>query len=285
MSIPTFSRRRFLQFMAGATLSGATAFAYVRMVEPHWVDVERVTLSIPDLAANLEGKRIVQFSDIHLSPFFSPEQLAGVVALTNRLAPDWVFLTGDYFSGGSDYCAALVEPLRGLEPPAFGVFGNHDVGEWRTYTQRYLDETPVRLLTNEGVLAAPGLWVAGVDDTWRGAPDLKRALRDKPEAAASLLLAHEPDYLDYVRQSEAPVDVQFSGHTHGGQIRVPTLGAGPDGNGTRALILPYGGQRYPIGLRTAGRHRVYTNRGLGVWPMPYRLNCRPELTLFTLTAA
>ncbi len=87
-------------------------------------------------------------------------------------------------------------------------------------------------------------------------------------------MAHEPDYFDQVIAADAPVSVQFSGHSHGGQVRLPGIGA---------PVLPYLGEKYPIGLRRVGDRQVYTNRGLGVWPLPYRFNCRPEITLFTLT--
>jgi uncharacterized protein len=98
----------------------------------------------------------------------------------------------------------------------------------------------------------------------------------------TLLLAHEPDFFDLVVQRQAPVAVQLSGHSHGGQVRLPRLIPGDDGLHSYAPLLPRFGRRYPIGLRAVGRQQVYTNRGLGVWPLPYRFNCRPEITHFTL---
>ncbi|MCB9139892.1 MAG: metallophosphoesterase [Caldilineaceae bacterium] len=283
MNSPSFSRRRFLQATVGLTLAGASGFAYARTIEPRWVDVERVTLTLPGLAQHLHGKRVVQISDLHLSPYFTAEKLIHVVAHINRLAPDWVFLTGDYYAG-SEYGEQLIEPLRELDPPTFAIFGNHDVGGWRSYTRRYLAETRVKLLSNAGLLLEPGLWLAGVDDVWRGSADLRAALRDKPAVATTILLAHEPDYFDEVIRQDAPVGVQLSGHTHGGQIRVPTLEATPNGKATRALVLPFGGQRYEMGLYARDARQLYVNRGIGAWPLPYRINCRPEITLFTLAA-
>ncbi len=285
MTAPSFSRRSFLQIAAGVSLAGAGAFVYVRAVEPHWLDVESLPLHVPGLAEKLHGKRIAQLSDIHLGPYFVPERLAHAVAEVNRLAPDWVMLTGDFFTGGDEHAAGLIEPLRQLEPPAFAIHGNHDVWGGRDVLLAALQETPVTLLVNQSLPLSDDLWLAGVDDVWAGQPDLSAALRDVPKHATTLLMAHEPDYFDYVVKHDAPIAVQFSGHSHGGQVRVPTLGPGPDGNGSRALILPYGGQQYPIGLRQIGQRQVYTNRGLGMWPMPYRFNCRPEISLFTLTAA
>jgi predicted MPP superfamily phosphohydrolase len=285
MTLPTLSRRAFLGTALGATVAGIGAFAYVRVLEPHWLDIEQIPLRLPSLPAKLHGKRIVQLSDIHLSPYFAPDRLAHAVNEINRLAPDWVLLTGDFFSGGNNYAAGLVEPLRRLEPPAFAIYGNHDLSAGREILQRITGETSIDLLVNAAAPLADGLWIAGVDDGWTGYPDLRAAVREVPGDAVTLLMAHEPDYFDTVIKQDAPIAAQFSGHSHGGQVRVPTFGPGPDGNGSRALILPFGGRRYPIGLRQVGARQVYTNRGLGLWPMPYRFNCRPEITLFTLEAS
>ncbi|MFN3981509.1 MAG: metallophosphoesterase, partial [Caldilinea sp.] len=130
-----------------------------------------------------------------------------------------------------------------------------------------------------------GLWLAGVEDVWGGRPDLSAALRDVPADATTLLMSHSPDYFDNVIQRNAPIVVQFSGHTHGGQVRLPRLTPGPDGLFSHALIIPEYGKRYPIGLRRVGDRIVYTNRGLGSWPIPYRFNCPPEITVFTLQQA
>ena len=85
------------------------------------------------------------------------------------------------------------------------------------------------------------------------------------------MLAHEPDYAE--ESKRYPIDLQLSGHSHGGQVRLPFYGA---------LILPYLGKKYPIGLAQAGAMWVYTNRGIGVVSPPVRFNCRPEITLLTL---
>lgn len=98
-------------------------------------------------------------------------------------------------------------------------------------------------------------------------------------------MSHSPDYFDNVIQRNAPIAVQFSGHTHGGQVRLPRPTPGPDGLFSYALIVPEYGKRYPIGLRRVGERIVYTNRGLGSWPIPYRFNCPPEITVFTLQQA
>ncbi len=284
MQIPLLTRRRFLQLTAGLALSGAAGYGYARLLEPNWVEVVEQPLAIPHLPAHLVGRRIAQLSDIHLGQYTGPEKLLSAVARVNRLAPDLVFLTGDYVTRSAGQGEALVEPLRLLDAPTYAILGNHDLWTDRTTVSAFLAETRVRLLVNRGEEALAGLFVGGVDDIWSGRPDIRAALDGAPTGAVSLLLAHEPDFFDRVVQAEAPVAVQFSGHSHGGQVRIPS--ATPDGVGlfTRAPLLPRFGERYPIGLYKVGARQVYTNRGLGVWPLPFRFNCRPEITIFTLHA-
>jgi predicted MPP superfamily phosphohydrolase len=148
-----------------------------------------------------------------------------------------------------------------------------------------LSEAGVQLLRNDALEIDAGLWLAGVEDVWGGRPDLSAALRHVPTGATTLLMSHSPDYFDNVIRRDAPVAVQVSGHTHGGQVRLPLPTPGPDGIYSYALIVPDYGQRYPIGLRRVGARTVYTNRGLGSWPIPYRFNCPPEITVFTLQQA
>jgi predicted MPP superfamily phosphohydrolase len=282
---PFFTRRRVLQLLCGLSLTGIAGFAYARRVEPHWIDVERVGLQVPGLPDRLAGKRIVQLSDIHLSDFMGPEQLAEAVTIINQLAPDWLFLTGDYVSDIATAATGLVEPLRRVNAPIYGVYGNHDYWADSQVVTSMLETAGVCILRNTATPLAEGLWLAGVDDMWGGRPDLKEAIRSVPGGVTTLLLIHEPDFFDHVLHRQAPIAVQFSGHSHGGQVRLPTLRRGPDGLSTYAPLLPKYGQRYPIGLRCVGDQQVYTNRGLGVWPLPYRINCRPEITLFTLAPA
>jgi uncharacterized protein len=276
------TRRRLLQFLSGITLTGLATFAYTRLVEPRWVDIEHITLAVPGLPDQLAGKRIAHLTDIHLSEFMGATQLVDAVRIVNSLAPDWLFLTGDYVGDNAAYAADLIEPLRQLTMPIYAVYGNHDYWSEIGTVRAALDQAGVHTLRNEALPLADQLWVAGADDIWSGRPDLAATLQGVPSDVTTLLLAHEPDFFDRVVQRQAPVAVQFSGHSHGGQVRLPTLHRGQDGRYTYAPVLPRYGRLYPIGLRRVGHQQVYTNRGLGVWPAPYRLNCRPEITLFTL---
>jgi predicted MPP superfamily phosphohydrolase len=277
---PLLSRRRFLQLLGGSVLGAVGLYAYGRVLEPNWIDLEQITLTVPNLPERLAGLRIAQISDIHLSEYTSPEKLFSVTRWINQLAPDFVMLTGDFVGKRAEDAAGLVDPLRTLQMPAYAVYGNHDLWTDRGTVKKFLQEGGVTILTNEATEVAGGLYLAGLDDLWSGHPDLRAALRNVPAEAPTLLMVHEPDYIDRVVATNAPVAVQFSGHTHGGQVRIPLW----DGERVRihAPVLPRYGERYPIGYQSVSYSAVYTNRGLGLWPLPFRFNCRPELSLFTL---
>jgi uncharacterized protein len=278
----SFPGAALLQLLGGVAAAGVATVAYSRIVEPRWVDVEQIDLHISGLSERLAGKRIAHLSDIHLCDFTGPEGLAEAIDIINGLAPDWIFLTGDYVGDHACDAEGLVEPLQRAQAPVYAILGNHDYWSDVRIVKAILEGAGVTVLRNTAIPIASDLWLAGVDDIWSGRPDLNATLQEIPPGVTTLLLVHEPDFFDLVIQREAPVAVQFSGHSHGGQVRLPTLRRGPDGLYSYAPILPRFGRRYPIGLRRVGARQVYTNRGLGVWPAPYRLNCRPEITIFTL---
>ena len=271
--------------VGSAALAGVAGLGYGGLVERAWVDIEKITVSLPGLAERLSGIRIAQLSDIHLSCFTTVDQLMAAVTRVNGLQPDIVVLTGDYVGHESRFAVGLIEPLRLLEPPAYAVYGNHDLWTDRDTVGAALAETPVTLLVNQNSEAAPGLIIAGLDDAWSGHPRPHLALAGSPADYTNLVLCHEPDYLDTIRRENVPVALQLSGHSHGGQVRLPSNRSDSKGLATRAPLLPHMATKYPIGHYHVGNYQLYTNRGLGVWPLPFRFNCRPEITLLTLRPA
>lgn len=279
------TRRRFLQWIVGLGASTAAAASYIRVIEPRWLTVDAFDLPIKGLSPALDGKRIAQLSDIHLSEDLSPERFAQAIDEVARQAPDWLVMTGDYVTDDAHRAEALVEPLRALPMPIYASYGNHDLWSGRAWIRHYLMAANVNVLINDGKQIASDLYLAGVDDMWSGTPSLLGALRNAPTGMPTILLAHEPDFFDIVLHEEAPIALQLSGHSHGGQVRLPTLKREPSGHFSFAPILPRYGRRYPIGLRQINERYVYTNRGLGTAGPPVRFNCRPELTIITLRPA
>jgi uncharacterized protein len=229
-------------------------------------------------------------SDLHYDEHFSVVPLCKAIDIINRLEPDLVVLTGDFVtspmrqSGGAraNAAAAAIEPCAQLlgrlraRSGALAVLGNHDVSTNASHIIKVLQSHAIPVLQNHSLpIERDGtrLWFAGVDDVLEGKPDLKLALSGIPPAEPVILLAHEPDFADFAAQH--PVDLQLSGHSHGGQIRLPVIGA---------PYLPRLGRRYPWGLRHIDSLVLYTNVGVGTIRIPMRLNCPPEVTLFTLRA-
>jgi predicted MPP superfamily phosphohydrolase len=157
------------------------------------------------------------------------------------------------------------------------VLGNHDVATDPNRVINSLRAAGIELLGNRSVpIEGSGarFWLAGVDDVMEKRSDLHAALHDVPASESVILLAHEPDFADYVVRF--PVDLQLSGHSHGGQVRIPFV---------RPLWLPPLAKKYIWGLYKIGGLTLYTNPGLGTVGIPVRMNCPPEITLLTLRRA
>ncbi len=287
MSVPatpsrTLSRRAFLKATVRAALGtlalGGGGYLYTTQVETEWLAVERVTVPIAGLHPALEGFRLVQMSDLHLYPHTQPSLIRRAVALANRLGPDLVVLTGDYVFATAQAAfelGAILSTVRARHG-LLAVMGNHD---WWTDVETVragFAHWSLPVLDNAGMLITVDegqLYVAGVDDLWSGKPDLEAALANCPAGVPVILLAHEPDFADE-HAEEGRIALQLSGHTHGGQVRVL---------GQRPLALPPYGRKYAAGLYRVEAMWLYVNRGIGVVTPPVRLNCRPEVTLITLT--
>jgi hypothetical protein len=279
---PAMSRRDFLKF-GGVALAGglATSVAFLRINDEasHPV-IDRLVIPIKELPAALEGFTIVQLSDIHLYPLTQPETVHRAVELANSLNPDVTVLTGDYVWNELDAIHELAPILSGLNARQ-GVFltlGNHDYWTDAAVIQSASEQERLPVLVNQGVPLSQGgsrVFLGGLDDGWSGHPDLERTLEGARPDDVVILLCHEPDLADLYHK-DGRIALQISGHTHAGQIRLPGIGA---------LVHPYLGEIYEMGLYQVGEMWLYTNRGIGCISEPVRFNCPPEVTEFTLVRA
>ncbi|MFZ0758370.1 MAG: metallophosphoesterase [Candidatus Sulfotelmatobacter sp.] len=239
---------------------------------------------LPRWPERLNGFTIALLSDFHYDPYFSVHPLRAAIPMVNSLHPDLILLTGDFVSiplAGSKKKAALAaDPcarlLRQMTAPhgLWAVMGNHDDGTDREHVTRALQAEDIHVLANESeTIERDGarIWLAGVDDVLTGTADLPKALDGIPAGEAVILLAHEPDFAD--EASRFSVDLQLSGHSHGGQVRLPLL---------PPLYLPTLAKKYFWGRYQVGPLTLYTNPGLGTVGVPARLNCPPEITMLTL---
>ena len=276
------SRRGFLKWILGSGAVGAISLlsgrVYITKIEPRWIEIVRVDVPIRGLPAPLQGFTIAQLSDFHVGPHVKAEDVHRAVEMANKLGPDLVVLTGDYVSESAQHSAACAGELAALkaEHGVHAILGNHDFWTDAAVVAANLRQVGLDVLRNEHRRLEVGdtiLWLVGIEDVWSGKPDLGAALDGVPQKATTVLLVHEPDFADQVTRHN--ISLQLSGHSHGGQVRLPFVGA---------PILPYLAHKYPYGLRRIGEMWLYTNRGIGLVAPPVRFLCRPEITLLRLQA-
>jgi predicted MPP superfamily phosphohydrolase len=277
------TRRKFLQIASGLGVSvgvpSAAELGYATRIEPLRVVTEECRIRIPKLPTSFEGYRIALFSDIHLYPFTPLRVVEAAVRLANAFQPDLVILPGDFVWRSLEAVFDLAPVLSQLNPAhgIFAVLGNHDHHKGPDIIANALIRAGIQVLRNEGITIQRGrdaIYLAGIDSAWGGTP-LPRAAFDKRRGdLTSIVALHEPDYIRTL-VPRFPVDLQLSGHSHGGQVRLPMIGP---------LILPPMGEIYSMGLYSVGNAQLYTTRGIGTIHVNARFNCPPEVTAITLHA-
>jgi predicted MPP superfamily phosphohydrolase len=273
----------------------AALAVYVFAIEPGWLVVRRVDVPITGLPRALDGLRIGQLSDLHRGPMMPRPRVERAVALMAAEAPDLVALTGDFVSYWPGYAAELGEILAPLHPPlgTFACTGNHEHWANPDAVVAALRAAGVTVLRNRHrVVAVNGaqLCVVGVDDTgffgfspYRAGStdDLPAALAGSPLSGVTrVLLVHSPDFVMgpvfAEETARRPIHLVLSGHTHGGQVRLPLVGS--------PYLPPQYRRLFGGGLVQAAGTQVYVSRGVGSsWPM--RFNCRPEVNILRLRVA
>lgn len=281
------TRRKFL-ITAGLAAASTLALAEdTVMREPNHPELVRIDMPLPRLPAAFDGFTIAQLSDFHYDQVFSVVPIRRAIEIVNRLHPDLVVLTGDFvtvpvfafhdrrrFASIAEPCAKLLSQLRS-RLGAIAVLGNHDVHSDPELVTAALESHGIQVLRDRSQAFERNgrrLWFCGLDSL-EANPNIEQALLGVPKDEALVLLVHEPDFVD--QASRHSIDLQLSGHSHGGQVWIPGIGA---------PWLPRYGRKYPRGRYTVRALPLYTNIGLGTIRLPLRLNCRPEVTLFTLRA-
>jgi predicted MPP superfamily phosphohydrolase len=279
-ALPKDPERRLFLARAVAAAIGATAglIGLGGVVNvARGFDIRRVRIPMPRLPKQASGYSIVQMSDVHIGPTLGRDFMESVVRETNALAPDMIVITGDLVDGSVDQLRELVEPLRDLRAPdgVFFVTGNHEYYSGADEWIAHLRTLGVRVLRNERVAIRDAFDLAGVDDHSAGrmlaghGQDVARAVAGRDPARAVVLLAHQPKALaDALR---ADVDLQLSGHVHGGQL------------------MPFNwlvrlDQPIVAGLHLVDKTWVYVSTGTGYWGPPMRVGSGAELTRIELVA-
>lgn len=274
-------RKDLLRWLAaGAGFAAGAALTYRVLTERRRLSVTRSTFGIRNLPPDLEGLRIAHLSDLHAGASTPASLIREAVAMANRLRPDVVVLTGDYVDERLEDLPACAEALSRLSAPrgVFGVLGNHDYAVGAEETIAALSVAGVQVLRNTAVPLGGGpthLWIAGLDDTTGYRGDFGAALTGIPDGEPVVVLSHIPDVI--AKAADEDLDLVLAGHTHGGQVLLPGIGA-PHAPVRLGPHLLGGGWR-------CGHSRVQISRGVGTTLLPLRYDCPPEIGLFTLRGA
>lgn len=276
------TRRRFLK--TTLTTAVATPFvgtAYAWRIEPHWLEITHKLLPIQRLPDPLEGRSLVQLSDLHVGPEVDDNFILDTFRVVTTLQPDIVVFTGDFITYRSpEQFSQLKRLLSHVPHGAFGtvaILGNHDYGlGWSMpdVANRLGDliaSAGISVLRND-IAVIGGLQIAGVDDLWSGRFDVATVVARLQPRIASIVLCHNPDGVDELGWGRYKGWI-LSGHTHGGQCKPPFL---------PPPLLPVRNRRYTAGaFEIAGGRHLYINRGVGHLTR-VRFNVRPEITVFQL---
>lgn len=278
-------RRKFIKRSAlgllGASLLGGI---YSWQIEPFWLEFVKVKMGIRNLPKSLEGKTLMQISDIHVGERFDWNYLIKSFKKAQKLNPDFVVYTGDYVSYDGqkqldDLTTVMEHAVKG-SMGTIGVLGNHDYGynwaesEVAKKVISILNKNGIEILRNEQK-DLHGINIIGIDDYWSTNFNPDEVMNAYDAKKANLVLCHNPDVcdLDVWNGYEGWI---LSGHTHGGQVKPPFL---------NPPVLPVRNKKYTSGkIALSGNRTLYINRALGhLWQV--RCNVRPEITLFELTSA
>jgi len=255
--------------------------ADARFYELHHLEVVRRALPIRGLPAGLQGKTLALLSDLHVGPFVDDDYVVRSLERVRALTPDFVVFVGDFITNHPTTfgkAPRIYDHLPRGRIATIGVLGNHDYGRhWAlpavaARVAQMMGERGVDVIRND-VRDVAGLQIAGFDDLWANRLDPGPVLAKLDRARPVLSLVHNPDAVD-LAPLRGITGWFLSGHTHGGQVRIPPF---------PPPILPVANRRYAAGEVDLGDARsLYVSRGVGHL-VPLRFGVRPEVTLFTLT--
>jgi predicted MPP superfamily phosphohydrolase len=276
--------RRALNHIGAAGMFLATG-GYSWLRAPFKLEYTQVDLPLRDLPPSLEGFRIIQITDLHAglgTPLWFLEQ---VIEHVNQMNPDLVAVTGDIISRRGKWIPAACQLLAKLKPPTVATLGNHDYTEgrepWHGHEladrlEQGLEERGIRVLRNQAMaIERPDgrVWIVGLEDFWSLRFSTEQALANTNLDEPIIALSHNPDTIYAL--AKAGVQWVISGHTHGGQIRIPILGG---------IVMPMRHKQFAMGHHRVGNTRMYVSRGVG-FKVRARFRCPPEVTCFVFQRA
>jgi hypothetical protein len=267
-------RRKVLSLMAGAGGLSMAGIGIQAALEPQRVGVSNLGVGLPGFPVQSDGLRVAFLTDLHFGPDTPTATISKAVSLVQKAEPDLILLGGDYIQWSMEHLSGVIPILAQLSAPlgVFGVLGNHDYYHPDLLCEQLEHQAGVRILRNRGLDLQNGLFLCGIEDTWRGRFDADAALQQRPKGCGVLALSHNPVGINLFRSAGAFV---LSGHTHGGQVLVP---------GITPHRAPGLGD-FPIlqGWYSIQQTLGFVSRGVGQTALPIRLNCPPEIVIATIS--
>jgi predicted MPP superfamily phosphohydrolase len=282
------TRRGFLKQIVSFSITGLLTttggYMYARYIEPKQLIIEYHKITHPLIPKGFNGTKIIQFSDTHIGYHYQLHQLNDLIMKINEQSPDIVIFSGDLIDNPNKYTHSkdIIPIMKKITAPLgkLAIFGNHDHGGYGTNIYRHIiQQADFILLQNQiysiKLLDNSQIALAGLDDCLLGKPSFNTLLSKRFDSIYTILLAHEPDIAE--KASQYNYHLQLSGHTHGGQIKIPFLGP---------LYTPPLGKKFVEGFYEVGpnKMKLYVSRGLGTTRIPLRFLSKPELTIFTLSS-
>lgn len=267
---------------SGLAIAGGVGYVSSKRLEMVYSDVP-----LAGLPKRLDGLKIGVMADFHAGAFTTMEDILQAISIINSEKPDLIALLGDYVDGAYSHSRKNVEKgsyvfdaLQRLKAPLgiYAVLGNHDHWTDAGLVRKKLSRLPVVTLNNQGVSLDNGLSVAGVDDFWEGPSDPFKAIRNLNHKSVIIMLSHNPD-VNLQLKGDKRVRLVMSGHTHGGQIRIPLIKWAP--------WVPCSSKyRGSSGLmRETQRRWTFITKGVGTFFVPVRLACPPDIGILRLRKA
>ncbi|MEW5820384.1 MAG: metallophosphoesterase [Cyanobacteriota bacterium] len=274
------TRRNFLKLSLATCCSSSALYLSeeAQAYKPSNIVVEKVNIKLNNLPEDFEDFSIAQISDLHRSEVVENDVISKTISKVNSLKPDLIVITGD-IANNLNYLEDCIPGLKNLSAPegTYIVGGNWERARGIKKSNNMIKNAGLNILDNRYKIISKGkkkIYLAGVDDDGGIGNTLESTFKNINDKALKILLSHNPYITVHLSKAKKPIDLVLSGHTHGGQVIYPFIGA---------IKVPRAfGKEYISGLYNLKNTRLYINRGIGVVCFPYRINCPPEITLFKL---
>ncbi|NLG84555.1 MAG: metallophosphoesterase [Firmicutes bacterium] len=256
----------------------ALIFLYAHL-EPFWIATKTIPIMDADVPTGFDGTRIVFISDIHHGPYFSRPRLKRLVQRINALKPDLILLGGDYVHRSPRFIRSCFAELAHLQAPlgVYGVLGNHDHWAGAAASREAMVKAGIRPLDNRGYWIFRGgrrIRIGGVGDLRTDTQDLRPLLSGVKADDFTILVSHNPDFVEEIGPFADRIDLILNGHTHGGQVTFFGLWA--------PLVPSKYGQKYRTGVIDLAGMKAIVSNGIGTVTPPVRFFARPQIVVVVL---